>query len=1756
MLRNWRKVIALLSVFTLVCVYMPVSSAETVAIYHETFASGIGAAVQSGGASLTQVTGKVFEGNSDGTALYVNNRSHDYDAADFNFSALGMENGKTYSITVKGYVDADAVVPSGAQAWLQTISSYGWLGGVNFTTGAAFTLSGNYTVDTSKDTKIRIQSNAAGATVPFYIGDILVTGESTTVENQVYHETFASGTGAAVQSGSANLTKVTGKVFEGNADGNALYISNRANTWDAADFKFADMGLENGKTYTITIKGYVDSNVPVTTGAGAALQTDRTYAFLASANFVTGSAFTLTKEYTVNSTTDTAIRIQSNEAGKTVPFYIGDILITGQSGPVTVYHETFAGGTGAAVQSGGANLTKVAGKVFEGNADGNALYVSNRANTWDAADFKFTDLKMSNGKTYTITVKGYVDSDAPVTTGAGAALQTDRTYAFLASANFVAGSAFTLTKEYTVDSTTDTAIRIQSNEAGKTVPFYIGDILVTEKAATGSTRPPAIPFTTMTFEDQTKGDFSGRAGTETLTIANDANHTTGGAYSLKVEGRTSTWHGPSLHVEKYIDQGSEYKITAWVKLISPASSQLQLSTQVGNGSSANYVNLQAKTVSTSDGWVKYEGTYRYNNASSEYLTIYVESSNNATASFYIDDVSFVSIGSGTITIQDLTPIKDVYSSDFLIGNAISAEDLSGVRLELLKKHFNTATAGNAMKPDALQPTKGNFSFTAADTMVDKVRAEGLQMHGHVLVWHQQSPAWMNTTGSAVALGREEALANLRTHIQTVMNHFGDKVISWDVVNEAMNDNPANSSDWKASLRKTPWYNAIGDDYVEQAFLAAREVLDAHPGWNIRLYYNDYNEDNQNKSKAIYNMVKELNDRYAQTHPGKLLIDGLGMQAHYNLSTNPVNVQLSLERFLSLGVKISITELDIQAGSNSILPENLAKAQGYLYAQLMTIFKGHAADIERITLWGMDDGTSWRSASNPLLFDKNLQAKPAYYAVIDPDTFMDENAPETPANAKQSTAQYGTPVIDGAMDSIWNGAPALPVNQYQMAWQGAAGTAKVLWDDSSLYILFQVSDTELDKTSANPWEQDSVEVFVDENNGKTSFYQDDDGQYRVNYANETSFNPASIDDSFVSAATTSAGANYIVEMKIPFKTITPENNTKIGFDAQINDAKGGARQSAASWNDTTGNGYQDTSVYGVITLTGKAVSDPDTALVEAAVLAIEGGTYQIPLASQINQTAKTAWVQAAVNARITAGNGSTATVTYGSGYSVSVTKGLITRPAAITVTEEQPDPDIALVAAAVLAIEGGTYQIPLASQINQTAKTAWVQAAVNARITAGNGSTATVTYGSGYSVSVTKGLITRLATITVTEQAANTSGDSDSPGSSTPAPAPAPTPALPASTIAMQPVLSGSTGTIKLDDAKAKDLLAKDTTIIVPAIAGATAYSVGLPVTALTGAQGGGTLTVSTNAGKITIPDNMLTGITGISGKEAGVTIGQGNKADLPADVKAALGNRPLVQLSLSVDGKQTEWNNPNASVSVSIPYTPTQEELKNPENIVVWYIDGSGNAVTVPNGRYDAKTGMVTFDTNHFSLYAVAFVQRSFSDLGSVAWAKKSIEVLAAKDIIKTPSANTYNPAANITRADFLYSLVRSLGVNTKISGNFDDVSKDAYYYNEIAIAKALGITAGIGNNKFGPDSGITRQDMMVMTEKALKLLKKVNQQGAATVLDKFTDRQSISSYAANSVATIVKEGLIVGSGNKINPTGSTTRAEAAVFLYRIYNKY
>mgnify|MGYP003938010489 FL=1 len=313
--------------------------------------------------------------------------------------------------------------------------------------------------------------------------------------------------------------------------------------------------------------------------------------------------------------------------------------------------------------------------------------------------------------------------------------------------------------------------------------------------------------------------------------------------------------------------------------------------------------------------------------------------------------------------------------------------------------------------------------------------------------------------------------------------------------------------------------------------------------------------------------------------------------------------------------------------------------------------------------------------------------------------------------------------------------------------------------------------------------------------------------------------------------------------------------------------------------------------------------------------------------------------------------------------------------------------------------------------------------------------------------------------------------------------------------------------------------------------------------------------LDTPRGNMTVPGNMFR-----SGDLEGSTVRLGIRSvqntELKEDLRQKIGPRPIVELSAESAGKKISWNNPNSPVDVEISYTPTQEESQDHEHIVVWYIDDQGRIVPVPSGRYNPAAGKVTFTTTHFSSYAVTFVKKTFNDIQNYPWAQKQIEVMASKGIINGTSATTYSPQNNITRADFMMLLVKTLGLTAEIDSNFADVKPTDYYYEAIGIAKKLGIATGTGDNNFNPRAQISRQDMMVLVARALKVAKKISVAGTADDLSSFTDASKVSGYAVEGVATLIKEGIIQGSGNMINPRGNATRAETAVIIYRIYNKY
>jgi len=339
-------------------------------------------------------------------------------------------------------------------------------------------------------------------------------------------------------------------------------------------------------------------------------------------------------------------------------------------------------------------------------------------------------------------------------------------------------------------------------------------------------------------------------------------------------------------------------------------------------------------------------------------------------------------------------------------------------------------------------------------------------------------------------------------------------------------------------------------------------------------------------------------------------------------------------------------------------------------------------------------------------------------------------------------------------------------------------------------------------------------------------------------------------------------------------------------------------------------------------------------------------------------------------------------------------------------------------------------------------------------------------------------------------------------------------------------------------------------IDIPTVPDATGYGVELPAGSLSAAESGGTLTMSTALGKISIPADMLSSVSGASDKTAQITVGKGSTASLSSDIQAKIGDRPVLQLTLSLGGTQTEWSNPSAPVTVSIPYTPTAEELKHPESIVVWYIDGSGNVVCIPSGHYDAATGMVAFATTHFSQYAVSYNSIGFADVSGSAWYKDYVSYLAARNIVGGTGGGQFSPDATITRAQFVTILARMSGddLSGYKSSAFTDVSAGDWYFAAVQWANASGVAVG-ADGKFSPDAGITREQMAVMLYRYAKHMGTDVSNVEGMSIREFTDYGSISSYALLPIQWAINNGIVSGDNGSFAPQSSATRAQAAKMI-------
>jgi endo-1,4-beta-xylanase len=339
-----------------------------------------------------------------------------------------------------------------------------------------------------------------------------------------------------------------------------------------------------------------------------------------------------------------------------------------------------------------------------------------------------------------------------------------------------------------------------------------------------------------------------------------------------------------------------------------------------------------------------------------------------------------------------------YASYFPIGAAVDSGSYT-THAPILKSHFNSVTAENEMKWDALEATEGSFSYGTADAIVNFARTNNMKVRGHTLVWYSQNPSWVFSNGSGGMATKDVLLARMKKHITNVMQHFQGKVYAWDVVNEAINNDGTYRDGTLADDKKSLWYQIIGQSYVAEAFKAAHA---ADP--NAKLFYNDYYDYIPAKRDGIYNMLKGLLDSGVVVH-------GVGLQTHLNIQpstdmTNQAydqtvaNLEAAIVKYASLGLEVQITELDVSLYIPGVtytsdtfytaatFTDAVQTQQAERYRAFFDLFRAHKDVITGVTLWGIADDNTWLSELSsgrkdfPLLFDTNHQPKKAFWAVVD------------------------------------------------------------------------------------------------------------------------------------------------------------------------------------------------------------------------------------------------------------------------------------------------------------------------------------------------------------------------------------------------------------------------------------------------------------------------------------------------------------------------------------------------------------------------------------------------------------------------------------------------------------------------------------------------------------------------------------------------------------------------------------------------------
>lgn len=348
----------------------------------------------------------------------------------------------------------------------------------------------------------------------------------------------------------------------------------------------------------------------------------------------------------------------------------------------------------------------------------------------------------------------------------------------------------------------------------------------------------------------------------------------------------------------------------------------------------------------------------------------------------------LSVLDNTVSGQNIPSLKETFRNAFGIGTALNTaqiEERDPKTTEFIVRQFNMVTPENIMKSALIHPKWDVYNFELADKLVAFGKKHNMKINGHTLIWHSQLPAFIRSIKSP-----DSIRTFFSDHIKTVAGRYNGKIYSWDVVNEALNED--------GSLRKTVFLESLGDGYVTEAFRLAQQVAP-----ETELYYNDYNNEQPKKRSGCIALIKKI-------QAAGVRIDGVGIQGHWHVGRVPLkDIEESILQYAALGLKVMFTELDIEvlprnfqgaevsqrmtvnAQSNpypDALPDSVQQQLAADYEALFKLFLKHKDKVTRVTFWGINDSVSWlnnwpiRGRTNyPLLFDRNNQPKPAFYKVI-------------------------------------------------------------------------------------------------------------------------------------------------------------------------------------------------------------------------------------------------------------------------------------------------------------------------------------------------------------------------------------------------------------------------------------------------------------------------------------------------------------------------------------------------------------------------------------------------------------------------------------------------------------------------------------------------------------------------------------------------------------------------------------------------------